>query len=377
MTTRSGFRGQPLILLGVVLAGWTGVRLATWSSPFVAMPDLAVPGIFVPDAAESSPEEAPVPLFQSPVSEATPSWRRPMPEQAPGRPEWERDWSPAPVGGWQGAAALPDALQHLVSRPGMAKASAIVGHNRLLAAAFAGGVTEATPMATGAPVLPTLYRPEDKRWSADAWALLRGGQGAGVVAAGQPSYGRSQAGGVFRYTLVPGGRMKAQAHLRAVSALQGPQEREMAVGITARPLPGVPVRLGSEVRIYDAGNGGELRPAFLAVSEFPPIEPVRGVKAETYLQAGYIGGKYATGFVDGQARVTVDVAEFGRSTLSAGGGVWGGAQKGASRLDVGPGATLSFPLGEGYGRVAADYRIRVAGDATPGNGPAVTVSTGF
>ena len=58
-------------------------------------------------------------------------------------------------------------------------------------------------------------------------------------------------------------------------------------------------------------------------------------------------------------------------------GAWGGAQDGASRLDIGPSAAVSFRLGEGRGRVAADYRIRVAGEAEPASGPALTLSAGF
>jgi hypothetical protein len=69
--------------------------------------------------------------------------------------------------------------------------------------------------------------------------------------------------------------------------------------------------------------------------------------------------------------------QFGEAEVSAGAGVWGGAQKGAARLDIGPTAAASFRLGESRGRVAADYRFRVAGEAEPRSGPALTLSAGF
>jgi hypothetical protein len=101
------------------------------------------------------------------------------------------------------------------------------------------------------------------------------------------------------------------------------------------------------------------------------------MRGEGYAQAGYVGGRFATAFVDGQARIDRLVARLGKSEVRAGAGVWGGAQKHAARLDVGPSATASFRLGETQSRVALDYRVRIAGDAAPKSGPALTISAGF
>src|SRR5690606_42126777 len=100
-------------------------------------------------------------------------------------------------------------------------------------------------------------------------------------------------------------------------------------------------------------------------------------RAVDYLQSGYVAGNHATAFVDGQMRVERQVASLGKPDLSAGGGVWGGAQREAARVDVGPTAAVTFPLAKGRGRVSADYRFRVAGDAAPSSGPALTLSAGF
>lgn len=197
------------------------------------------------------------------------------------------------------------------------------------------------------------------------------------TASARPSYGRSQAGGVVRYRLVPHKRHALDAYLRASSALLGALERDLVAGLSARLVPRLPLRVAAEARMTETVTGTELRPAVVAVTEIPPIPLPRGFGAEAYVQGGYVGGRFATAFVDGQARVERPVARLGDSQIAAGAGVWGGAQKGARRLDIGPSAAVTFRLGEGHGRVAADYRFRIAGAAAPKSGAAVTLSAGF
>jgi hypothetical protein len=109
-----------------------------------------------------------------------------------------------------------------------------------------------------------------------------------------------------------------------------------------------------------------------------PVDLPLRARAEFYGQAGYVGGNFASAFADGQVRVDRRVLQLGRGELRAGGGAWGGAQKGASRLDVGPTATLGMPVGDSAGaRLGLDWRFRVAGNATPTSGPALTLSAGF
>ena len=67
----------------------------------------------------------------------------------------------------------------------------------------------------------------------------------------------------------------------------------------------------------------------------------------------------------------------GKAQLRLGAGAWGGAQDGAKRLDLGPSASFDLPVGRVNTRLSADYRFRVAGDAAPGSGAAVTFSAGF
>jgi hypothetical protein len=132
-----------------------------------------------------------------------------------------------------------------------------------------------------------------------------------------------------------------------------------------------------ELRATRTSGATELRPAALVVSELRPIALPGRLIGEGYLQAGWVGRRYATGFVDGQVRVDRAIARLGPATLRAGAGSWGGAQKFVHRLDVGPALTLDLREGGIPARVSVDYRLRVAGRARPGNGIAVTLSTGF
>ena len=226
------------------------------------------------------------------------------------------------------------------------------------------------------PALATPTAATASRWSVDGWLLLRKDTTTSILS-GLPSYGRSQAGAVIRFSLAPSSPLRPQAYLRASAALAGASEHEVAAGVSARPLAGVPLRLAVEARVGEMARGTRLRPAAFAVTEFAPLRLPLGARAEVYAQGGYVGGDYATAFADGQARVERPLAQRGQTELAAGAGVWGGAQRDAARLDFGPTAAVTFRLGAGRGRIAADYRFRMAGDAEPSSGPALTVSAGF
>ncbi len=215
------------------------------------------------------------------------------------------------------------------------------------------------------------------RWSADGWLLLRRDTTTPILS-GRPSYGRSQAGAVIRYNLAPASLIRPLAYLRVSAALAGAREQEVAAGVSARPLAGLPLRVAVEARVGETARGTRVRPAAYGVTELPPLELPFGARAEAYLQAGYVGGEYATAFVDGQVRADRQIARLGSAELHAGVGAWGGAQKDSARLDIGPTAAVGFRLSSGVrARVAADYRFRIAGDAAPASGPALTVSAGF
>jgi hypothetical protein len=202
----------------------------------------------------------------------------------------------------------------------------------------------------------------------------------GLAASGGsfPTYGADQAGAVLRYALSLRDPRRPAAYLRVTTALHDSNQGEVALGLQARPFPRIPIAALAEVRIRRDGKSVYARPAAMAVTQLPPLALPGGIVGDAYVQAGYVGGNFSTPFIDGQVRAKSHLGKLGKGELSVGAGSWGGAQKGASRLDVGPEASWQFPLNR---RVAAtlslDYRIKVAGNAEPGSGPALSLAAGF
>lgn len=217
-----------------------------------------------------------------------------------------------------------------------------------------------------------------RRWSADAWLALRqGGASLGRDGAPVPLYGASQAGAVLRYDLAPGSPHRPAAYARIVQALAGSRESDIAAGLSVRPLSAVPLIAHVETRLTGRVGRTGPRPAAFVAAGFDEAPLALGARARGYAQAGYVGGRDATGFADGSLVAERTVLARGDTELAAGAGVWGGAQRGASRLDLGPSASLRFPLGGAAARLSLDYRLRVAGNAAPASGAALTLSAGF
>jgi hypothetical protein len=221
-----------------------------------------------------------------------------------------------------------------------------------------------------------------RRWSADGWLLLRPNP-AGTIAPGPlpGTYGASQMGAVIRYRLDTTSAHKPALYARAAAAIGKTREHEAALGFSARPLAAVPLVAMVEGRVNE-GTGGKarVRPAIAVVTELPPARLPLGFTGEAYAQGGWIGGRQPTAFIDGLVRAERPVASFGPDLeLHAGAGAWGAKQRGASRLDLGPVASLRVRLGDSgvNARVEADWRLRVAGRSRPESGPVLTVSAGF
>lgn len=223
--------------------------------------------------------------------------------------------------------------------------------------------TGMTAMQSPALVPP---RPLD-RWQFSAWAFARpelgsGGGGGGAALGTGATLGGDQAGARLTYHV--NDRLSASArYASATGALRGD---EVALGVRYRP-DALPMTLTLERR-QSLGTGPAARSAFAAYAETGIWQdglPL-GLRLEGYAQAGAVGVTSPDLFADGALTLT---QPFG-DRLAIGAGVWGGMQQGAQRLDIGPRATVR--LADGL-RLHADYRQRVAGDAQPASGPAITL----
>ena len=240
------------------------------------------------------------------------------------------------------------------------------------------GLAAPTPGPQIVGRLSASQKPRPDRWSADAWFLLREGGGATrLSSAASASYGGDQVGAVLRYALAPRSAIAPRVYTRASKALVATGEIEAATGVSVALTRAIPVRMHGEVRVTDRPGNTEIRPAAFVVTGLPPTEIAREVEAEAYLQAGYVGGEFATGFVDGKASLQASVLGAQRRRIAVGAGAWGGAQRDAARVDLGPTASATLSTGTAALRASLDYRFRVAGDAVPSDGVALTLAASF
>ncbi len=354
-------RGGGLLLLVAVVTAWSAMRVGTWVPPFEPASLSALPLGEAPLLDQHEAESRLVLQDPSSVDLMLP------PNFEPALPVvLQKQVHPVPV---PTIVPRPPARERQANPQGQASAALPArsyGENAMTGSNLSG---RAAPAEMHRETVPP-------RWSMDAWALWREDTTTPILS-GRPSYGRSQAGAVLRYRLASSSGHAPQLHLRASTALEGPREREVAFGTSVKPIPAVPLRIAAEARVSEVVGGSEVRAAAYAVTEIQPVSLPAGLTAEVYGQAGYVTGQNNTPFVDGQTRVTGRLAGTDDFRLEVGGGVWGGAQEDVHRVDMGPSASVNFRIGRARGRVTADYRFRVAGDAEPSSGPALTLSAGF
>ena len=204
------------------------------------------------------------------------------------------------------------------------------------------------------------------RLQLSAWAMLRGRPGASSLAS-NGMLGGSQAGARLTW--------RFNRHLAASVRTSAPvgsttQGGEAAAGIRYQPFAGLPVALTAERRQAIGRYGGRSGFAIFAEGGVWDRPVIAGLMLDSYLQAGVVGGRRRDWFVDGSATLTRPVWR----NFSGGLGVWGGAQPGLTRLDVGPRGTMR--VGRSM-RVHLDYRAKLLGNAQPGSGPVVTIAADF
>ena len=359
-----GRRGEPLLMLAALLLAWGTWRAAAWQDPFPRPLDILLDTI-----AEAPPS--------GDRRVASPSW--PDPAQPRDTQRFARTLAGTPTASPRQTIMSPIATRLAVtsapfgSRPLAAALPVISSVDGVARAETTAGVSTATAAKAPAPGSALVGR---RRVSGEAWLLLRDGS-ARPGAAPAASYGGSQAGAIISYRL--GASPAApSAFVRTSGGLAGIDRPELALGLSARPIASVPVTAHAELRARDRRGGGVgIAPAaFVTAGHVEPDLPGR-MRGEAYVQAGYVGGDFATGFVDGNARIARPIADPGGVRIAATAGLWGGAQRGAARLDAGPGLTAETTIAGAPLRVSLDYRLRVAGNAAPDSGPVLTLSTGL
>jgi hypothetical protein len=361
----------------IAVVGWAGVRAATLGS---------LPGAEM-YAIKPSEAKAPPPIVTTQVPELPPP---PQPVPAAGQAmAYGYDGAmmvPAGYGGayprpliipvyyqYQGAVSAPvrpatyTPILPIPSRPDFAAPDLDDWPMTRMAATSMPIPPQPAAAAGGSP---TIALPKGlDRLQLTMWAMLRGRQG--VVAgpstlASGGTLGASQAGARLFYNVTP----QVAAVLRTSSDV-GRRGGEVAAGVRVQPLRSLPVWVTAERR-QALGKYGGGRSAFALFAESGVYDrPIAWeFMLDGYAQAGVVGLKSRDLFVDGGFTLSRPVFR----QFSAGLGIWGGAQPGLYRVDVGPRLTMKVRRNL---KVHLDWRQRLAGNAQPGSGPAVTLAGDF
>lgn len=373
-----------LRFLAVAVVGWAGVRAATLGAlpgteaftlgrdpaPARVAAESDVPAI-VP--TEFPALEPPAPeMMQSAAAEAIPGFQGGPPwATAAGIPIYYY-----PVGVPGGArhfqASLPaprgGRLTQIAPEPAAVFYAPIPQLDEWPLSRMASAAMPARRSATTLPQqsIPLTARAGLDRLQLSAWALLRGRPGPASLAAGG-TLGGSQAGARLTYHVSP----LLAASLRSSSPVGGGRGGEIAAGVRVTPFRSIPVSLTAERRqaIGSTGGGRSAFAVFIEGGVYQQPMPW-GFELDAYAQAGVVGIRRRDLFVDGGYTFTRPL--FGR--YSAGFGMWGGVQPGLYRVDIGPRVSMRV---RNNMRVHLDWRQRVAGNAEPGSGPAVTLAADF
>jgi hypothetical protein len=214
----------------------------------------------------------------------------------------------------------------------------------------------------------------NRRWSGDAFVLARDA-GAAASAVASPLLGGGQSGARLGYTLDPLARRQVAVFARIYAAhddrgLVDAATAQAALGLRWQLLPGVSVAAERLVAVGRATSGDwNLRVAAGGERRLGPVT------VDGYGEAGARGNGDL--YAGGQVHALRPVAELGPVQVTAGPAAWGSVQSGVTtiwRADAGAGVAAALP---GAVTARAEWRWRVAGNAEPGSGPALTIGWGF
>jgi hypothetical protein len=250
---------------------------------------------------------------------------------------------------------------------------------RLLAAGDRRGAGQALRRAVaGAPADPraTQWSRQlavlERRWSGDAYVLARGA-GPAALTALSPVLGAGQTGASLGWTLDPHATRPVAVAARVAVAHDGwgidGDTAQFGIGLRWRPRPGATLAVE---RMVAGGDGA--RDAWTARAAWGAGD---GQRWSLYSEAGVVGARRRDVYAAAQGYAGHIVAGSGRRTLAIGGGGWASVQAAGttvSRVDLGPTLRVRLSAGDAGIDIAADYRLRVTGNAAPKDGVAVTVS---
>ena len=367
-----------LRFLAIAMVGWAGVRVATLGAvpggavlPILPGPRAAAqPSAIVPTEFPAIAPVAPAipqtgsamtpPMMVQYVVGPAPGFASPQPLVVPVYYRYQGQDPPIHYASY--TPILPEPLPNFYSRVPQLDEWPLT---QIAARSMPARSQAAAPMQTQAPSIAARL----DRIQLTMWAMLRPQQGAigtPTSLASGGTLGGSQAGARLFYNISP----TLAVVLRSSSDV-GRRGGEVAGGVRYQPVRTLPVWLTAERR-QALGRYGGGRSDFALFAEGGVYDQPGpwGFLIDGYAQAGVVGLRTHDLFADGGFTLSKPVYD----RFSAGIGVWGGVQPGIYRIDAGPRITMRVRQNI---KVHLDWRQRLAGNARPGSGPAVTLAGDF
>lgn len=237
----------------------------------------------------------------------------------------------------------------------------------------------ATAPTDARPTQPPSSAPPSQRWTLSSWLFVRP-EALGVspptpLAPDQAQLGGTQAGA--RAALRLDRHNRWEAHARLVTSGSNLSGIEAAAGLTWQPLERVPLRLSVERREPIVGNGGRSAFAAFASGGVSDVALPGRFRLDGYGAAGVVGRNSRDLFAEGSTTVRRPLIQTGAVTIDGGGGLWAAAQPGVTRVDAGPSLRIRLATGTVQPVLSIDWRQRLAGDAAPASGIAITLASDF
>lgn len=360
-----------LRFLVLLIGGWTLIRvMANWS------PAYPLPNADPARAMDRFAAKPPVQMIASvgPVLQAAetkggrPRW---LGATIAARPESRPSRSADVASSW--LADNRHFLRFALANNLIADAPRVGGTLALVAGALARRTAPNANIATGDA--PEFWMTRDLTgWSLSGWVYVRESGGSRQRLSPSPQLGASQAGMRIAYGLGASGRLRAFG--RATVALGTPAQSEVAIGAAFAPMARIPIDVTIERRIAIGQRGRNALAAMVSGGVSGAVLP-HGFRLDAYGAAGVVGLHRQDGFADGSVSAMHDLGRLAGTQLRAGGFAAGAIQRDAGRVDVGPRLSVRLPeIGKGS-RITVDWRQRVAGDALPTSGVALTLAADF
>jgi hypothetical protein len=246
-------------------------------------------------------------------------------------------------------------------------------------AAMAGGKAAADQLLAPAILPVSPVEPRRQMSHVSAFLFLRPGSRAAAspaIIAANPLLGGSQAGFSYRRRFNGDAPVQWGAIARIQSAIDPQSDARLSLGLYAQPLRRVPIFLGAEARVgLDQsaaddlllhGNGG----TSLRVGN-------RGGRIDIYGQAGAAIGAQTTLFADAQTQFSQPLITIAGEDVRLGAALNAGAQGTSWRVDAGPQVQWRLPFANPPLDLRLAWRERLAGNAVPATGLAITLSSDF